>query len=913
MRPKKLTLCAWGPYRDKQEIDFTVFESKGIFLIAGPTGAGKTTIFDAISYALYGSLSGEERDKERSSVRSDFADPQIPTYVELVMEHGGKEYRILRNPEYMRPKKRKSGSNSGTAAKKADTGTGESEKSMTNMSLTKEKDNAVLYYPDGRILEGTREVNAALQELLVLDYQQFKKISMIAQGEFAKLLVAPPRDKTRIFREIFGTGVYEKFTTALGGRSRQLYAKVMERKHKLEEDIRLLTVGLEKSVWSEQVQEDLLALTEGQHWNYDALERLLVQMDAEALAAVGQWKDAYQKADKNVERLTGRLSKEEELLRKQEQLVKITAEKELLQAQSEEIKEKEKRMTLAVNAGFAESAELAVVQLNKQTEVLMLSVARLEAEEQSLLKEAAELVSVTEKADRIRELIGLAKQLKELEMTVKQLDRQITEKEVQLKAGQEKYLYEEQNCRKVKLAYEEESHRRQLAAIGLAAALLEEGHPCPVCGSTSHPAPAKPTEGIISEEELRALKVKCDKAEAGLRSLHEQTVTVKTLLDSLCVSREETEEKCAGIRKLLAAEADSECRDYLAQSTEKALSKLNAVCERASAVSELILEKKRQRMQAGEQLTELEKQCKKAQSNFAKVLKQYGFKNKEDYLAAKLSKAERDSLQKDTEEYRRKVAANKELYRHLKDAVKNTKPVDPEGLKVEIAEEKIRKESALKLHKNWEHARTEVKKTGRLVKEKRQEIEIASEEYGYVKDLENMATGNNARKLVFEQYVLAGYFEEILRAANLRFLKMTSGRYEMSRVGQVGDGRVKDNLEIQVMDYYTGKFRSVRTLSGGESFKASLSLALGMSDVIQSMNGGIRVDTLFVDEGFGALDDESLDQACNALMGLVEKNCLIGIISHVPELRERIDRQLIIEKSNTGSKVRSSQAVWNVV
>ena len=185
-------------------------------------------------------------------------------------------------------------------------------------------------------------------------------------------------------------------------------------------------------------------------------------------------------------------------------------------------------------------------------------------------------------------------------------------------------------------------------------------------------------------------------------------------------------------------------------------------------------------------------------------------------------------------------------------------------------------------------------------------MEAASAEYGYVKDLENMATGNNAKRLVFEQYVLAGYFEEILRAANLRFQKMTSGRYEMFRADEVSDGRSKDNLEIQVLDYYTGKYRSVRTLSGGESFKASLALALGMSDVIQAMNGGIRVDTLFVDEGFGALDEESLNQACDALMGLVEKNHLIGIISHVPELGERIENKLVIDKTSSGSLIKNS-------
>lgn len=183
-------------------------------------------------------------------------------------------------------------------------------------------------------------------------------------------------------------------------------------------------------------------------------------------------------------------------------------------------------------------------------------------------------------------------------------------------------------------------------------------------------------------------------------------------------------------------------------------------------------------------------------------------------------------------------------------------------------------------------------------------MQKVSEEYGYVKDLDNAANGMNPKKLVFEQYVLAAYFEEILRAANVRLMKMTADRYEMSRPDKVTDGRSRDNLEIQVLDYYTGKVRSVKTLSGGESFKASLCLALGMSDVIQAFHGGIRVDTLFVDEGFGSLDSESLDQACETLSSLVEKDRLIGIISHVPELRERIDNQLLVEKTNSGSSIR---------
>lgn len=881
MRPKKLTLCAWGPYRDKQEIDFTVFEAKGIFLITGATGAGKTTIFDAITYALYGALSGDERDKERSSVRSDFADPQIPTYVELIMEHGGQEYRIVRNPEYMRPKKREKG-------------------------LTKEKDNAILYYPDGRILEGSREVNGALQELLVLDYQQFKKISMIAQGEFAKLLVAPPKEKTRIFREIFGTGIYERFTAGLGVRSRKLYAKVMEQKHKLEEDIRLLTVGLENSSWQEETKQQLTELVASEHWNYEKLEECLQQMEEEALSSVSVRKDIFTKADKAVEKLATTISKEEEANRRIEQLRKVSEEKEALQALANEYKEKEKLCQLSVNAGFAEAAELAEVQLQKQLEHNQTEQKNLQKELEDCSLEAKELDIVVQQSGKLRGLLERAKELRDLESRLRQLNEQEKKEAAILQRGQEDYVNQETECRQWKLKYEEEDHKRKLAAIGLAAALLKEGQPCPVCGSTSHPAPAKIEEAVVSEDELKKLKMQYEKLEEKVRELHARLVMVKTRLEEISKQQEQVAEQCKDIEKILQGARDKVCREYLALPVEEAAELLARKCERAGSLAGLIEEKDRQKKRLFEQGQQLQEQLSEAANSFQETLRQYGFKSKKAYEQAKLSKEKRETLQKELEDYRKKAAANKELYQHLRDTVKKKEPTNLDVLREELNELRRQKELALKEQKSWERQLAEVKKTLLLMKDKRSSMEEASAEYGYVKDLENMATGNNAKKLVFEQYVLAGYFEEILRAANIRFRKMTSGRYEMSRVGEVGDGRIKDNLEIQVMDYYTGKYRSVRTLSGGESFKASLSLALGMSDVIQSMNGGIRVDTLFVDEGFGALDEESLDQACSTLMGLVEKNCLIGIISHVPELRERIGQQLVIEKTSSGSLVRNS-------
>ncbi len=874
MRPKKLCLCAWGPYKEKEEVDFTKFDNRGIFLITGATGAGKTTIFDAITYALYGSLSGEERDKERNSVRSDFADPQMPTYVELTMEHGGLEYQIRRNPEYLRPKKR---------SKKADN---------APVSFTKEKENAILYYPDGRILEGVKEVNHALQELLGLDYSQFKKIVMIAQGEFARLLEASPKEKTRIFREIFGTGIYERFTQGLGVRARKLYGKVMEHKAKLAEDVRLLGVDIYKSYWSEEIKQRFLEITAVENWNYEELLNCLEQMKQQATENVLFYKKEYETKDKEVERQTRLIEEQKQINSSLEQLHEIVKEQEQLQALADEYARKSENFVAAQNAGFVEGTEEKLIQLERQ----IAGNEKEEKETQNACKqledEAKELKKTVSRADKIRELINQKQMVSKLEAEQK-------ENQKLLQTGRTKYLKEEEACRSLKQTYEELERQRRFAAIGLVARLLEVGKPCPVCGSTEHPCPAQISEDIVSEEELDEIKEKLEQREKVLQELHGELLVRKTQV-------EQAEEIIARETAAFSGERDVICQKYLEIPFKQALTELQAACDRAGNIGGLLQEKYANCERLRVQREQLSKEKSATEKQMSCLLQQYGFETRESYEQAKVPRKERELLGKEIAEYQEKLTANKQLHIHLQDVTKGKCYVDLQDHVNELKERKQKRELALKAQKGAEQNRAEVKKTYKLMCEKLDLIEADSKEYGYMKDLENMANGNNSKRLVFEQYVLAGYFEEILRAANIRLRKMTSGRYEMERIGEVGDGRIKDNLEIQVMDYYTGKCRSVRTLSGGETFKASLALALGMSDVIQSMNGGIRVDTLFIDEGFGALDEESLNQACDTLMTLVEKNHLIGIISHVPELRERIENQLIIDKTGSGSTIRNS-------
>ncbi|MBE5874880.1 MAG: SMC family ATPase, partial [Lachnospiraceae bacterium] len=768
MKPQKLTLCAWGPYRNRQEVDFTTFYEQGIFLITGATGAGKTTIFDAISYALYGALSGETRDKERSGVRSDFAEPSEKTYVELSMEHGGKEYRIVRNPEYLRPKKRGDGT-----------------------AFTKERENAILYYPDGKVLEGVKEVNAALQEILVLDYQQFKKISMIAQGEFARLLVASPKEKTAIFREIFGTGIYERFTQNLSVRARGLYQKITEQKHKLEEDIRLIGTDMDKSVWPEEVREQFLELTGAEHWNYSKITEYLVGMEQEAKERIKKLTKESNATDKQIEELaaqiTGQTEENQRILSYRQALEK----REELVALSEEYQEKECKYKLAMRAAVADELwkqreQLINTLLQKKEEL-----ARRVQEKEALEKEIEALRGTVVLAEDITELLELKKSKEELEQKGLVLEKEIAKKEKESAGGQKQYLEQEKTLLAMKAEYEEEDRRRRLSAIGLAAALLKEGQPCPVCGSTSHPAPAKPDDMPVSEEHLEELKEQITVEEAALQKLHGNVVAVQTMMHSLKEQATDIDAQLTCIKERLAEEKRSVCLEYLALPVKAAEGKLKECCERAGALQELLMEKERAGKQLAQECEELEGAKKGAEEAFGEALRNQEFADEEDFLKARMDMLSVQALQTEMAAYREKVAANEELCRHLQATIKSMEMVELNELQQKLEAQKELRQKSLWEQKRWNVHLSELKKVRDMMGEKLTKIETDSAEYGYVKDLENMATGNNARKLVFEQYVLAGYFEEILKAANLRFQKMTSGRYEMFRANEVSDGRVK--------------------------------------------------------------------------------------------------------------------------
>lgn len=865
MKPQKLILSGWGPYKDKTVIDFTKLNTE-LFLITGQTGAGKTTLFDAISYALFGILSGEVREK--GTVRSDFADENTQTYVELFMTHKGLPYHIVRNPEYMRPKKKKGGEN----------------------AFTKEKENAALTLPDGSTIAGNQDVTAKMEELLGVDGRQFRQISMIAQGEFARMLLASPAEKTAIFRELFGTGIYAAVQSGLKERSSHLYRDYMNYKHKMEEDVALLE--LQEEEWEQ--------LTSHEQPDYKALEQYLetyletqktVIRDAKKIEASLQEK--LLKLKEKLTKVRENNKRFDELEETKERLDELKSRKTYFQKHNEAIAILQAARLLALE-------EKAVLQTIQSAEDEGKRLKQLQAAYEVCVEEMKAQESLFGNQERIRAAFSLRMQIEENEKNRKQANDKLENIRMFLAKAQEAYLNAGRVFEEEKKRFEEADKLYKNAVIGIAASYLKEGEPCPVCGSVEHPNIARLAEEVPDEKELEKLKARMEEAGQEASRFYENALRYRNEEKVFGQESEELQDKAA-ILKQKEKELPGEIREYITVTEPSVFEKALLVYVENQSKSEEICK------QIGLSTAEYERKhakSREAEMAFGQKRASAGFADDKQYAEAVNNVDALAKMEQEAAEYREKLHATQELFAHLKEALKGHKRMEAAKTEQDFEESQATLEEVRKKLQRELTKAQQIERSLAGIRKNRREAEKIRAEYGIVKDLDELANGNNSRRLVFEQYVLAGYFEQILKAANLRLFDMTDGRYELIRSKQVSDGRKKDNLEILVMDYYTGKERSVKTLSGGETFKASLALALGMSDCIQARNGGIRVETLFIDEGFGALDEESLEQSCAVLQSLAGYDRMIGIISHVPELRERIESQIIIEKKNYGSSVK---------
>lgn len=773
MKPLKLILSGWGPYRDSQTIDFTPVAGGGLFLITGPTGAGKTTVFDAVTFALYGEVSGSIREKD--SLRSDFAAADQTTWVELTFVHRGEIYRIVRNPRYERAKLRGEGT-------------------------TSENENAQMYCGENLVTTGSQPVTEAVSELLGLDYRQFKQISMIAQGEFTKLLMATSKERTLIFRDIFQTRLYDVIAQKLGQRVRALNDRLDEVRHRMDETAGAFRVESEawEKAWSQKSR------------NYGKLAAL-----AEA--------DSEEK-----------MLRREKLKEQQEQLDK--AYKKLVQS-TEQARQNNK----AIDVFLADSEQLE--QMKQELETAKVRRKALQKEAKKLPEMERNLAETDERQRVLTEQLGRLEEWRHAKARLSHL--------------QEQYLLLDQQAKGKKAEYEMQDDRFRKASAGILAQVLKAGEPCPVCGSMEHPAPATLTEELPDEKQLEQLK---KAAEKQMNLANEAQTKAAGALGAL----RQVEESLAGLWTQLQ-DSDEDEQTALQRGLSEEM--VNQALDR---VSQQLEESRQRNRKLSREIQELRQSCQEVEILVEKQKAAVAQKK------SGLSKP-RSMERQDISEWSRQIQ-------------------DMEALRRQQAREREKLQTTLSINQNGV----------RQMKEHMEVRQKLEEEYGTLRKLERAASGSNNRKLVLEQYVLSVYFEDILRAANQRLRSMTGDRYELYRQEERKDRRMKEGMELEVLDQYTGKKRSVRSLSGGESFKAALALALGTSDVIQSYAGGIQVETMFVDEGFGALDSESLAQAIEILTALGDSRRMIGIISHVEELKERIDDQIIVEKTNNGSSIKTN-------
>ena len=926
MRPLRLTLSAFGPYAAETTLDLEKLGKGGLYLITGDTGAGKTTLFDAITYALYDHSSSGIR--EGSMLRCKYADDKTPTFVELEFEVHGVRYTVRRNPEYQRPKARGEG-------------------------MTTEKADATLTYPNDRPpVTKAKDVTAAVQEIIGLDYNQFSQIVLIAQGQFTKLLNASTEERSRIFRKLFRTQRYAQLQERLQAEASALNQQRTAQNAKLDSLLDGLQFSPEdpdaealRTLCAQTVPETALALLDA----LTARQAAALEEAGTALQATEAQLDTVQQqlgAAAQAQRLAQQLAaRQAELAAAKPALDAARAEADRHAGDAAQLDALTAQVTQAQSALAAydaldtlcrqqtearDAARLAAAQAHKRrTQLDSLNAALAAAE--------TELAALADADTRLLALQNRSAQLTQRGEALAKLEQRLADCQRQAKTAHKA----QESYRAAAAAQDEARARRDAlerafldAQAGLLAESLTEGTPCPVCGSTHHPARAllphtAPTQAQV--EAARQAAAEADRqaqtasvaAQSALAAANEAKASLRRDAETLLPERFTTPEGTvpltfALMTNVLAEEnaalqtAQADCAAQCRQA--------EAACRRKAQLEADRQAKTRQRPALEQAAAEADRSAA-AQNASADALEgqiaqrraALPYPRRADAQAA-LDKLEADrrTLRTGMDTAQRKLkqaeqtvaaaeAAVEALTAQQTAAQKELPTRSAEELTAQQTELTAARESLRSREKQLSAQLLPNRKTAaqyRAAAEARQTLESR---WQWVSALAATAGGTltSKQKIKLEAYIQMNYLDRILRYANTRLMQMTAGQYELERIGAENQ-RSQSGLDLGVIDHYNGTRRSVKTLSGGESFKASLALALGLSDEVQSSAGGIRLDTLFLDEGFGSLDEESLELAIRVLSGLTEGDRLVGIISHVGALKDRIDRQVVVHKACTG-------------
>jgi exonuclease SbcC len=1013
VRPVKLAICAFGPFAGEQVLDFNQLGGRSLFLIHGPTGAGKTTILDAICFALYGITSGQER--EAKQMRSDYADPSVPTEVVFDFTLGNDCYRITRRPEHERPKKRGSG--------------------MTTVASEATLWQLADFGKASVLASKWSEVTAKVEGLLGFRSDQFCQVRMLPQGQFRQLLLAKSQEREEILEKLFETGFYHLIEEKLKLDARQVKEEHDKMQQQREFILRQAEAETEDALNEQKVAKDV-ALAEIQG-RIDEVRRI----EGEALRVLNEAQQIKLKIDEAQE--AGQVLEVLETKREEYERKRITleqsrkaatlaeaeksldrqvkdaeagktkvgqAEKELNEAHS---LQKTAQQNLEKQQSRENVREAAINRLSRMEEmkdkVAQLEDARKTGDEaqglftdakkacddaqiklkeyQGKLEEKQAAFDGAEKLAGFLEARKIAKEeaerlyqqrlsLDEARSEFEKSKNIFKEAEAKLKAVEQKLI----DSRDEKSVMESAWHEGQAAIL---AGELAPGTPCPVCGSTEHPYPAVSEIDLPDEAALKKKRSEVKRMEADRDTLYKRLTEsqkdmapkqadVQSLEKNLGEEKEAMlltlERKLEQVKKVLeeALHADSlllSLRPEVEILKEQMVTRGNALQkaelelkekegqliraqaaaeQKASVVPEDLRDSKalaKAAKQMSEEIRALKKALETAQAQageanekvsacksalagatdaaklageevatqtqkFEKSLNEAGFTNRQDFQIAKKALGVMEQLEKDIRQFHGNLISAEDRVKRAQKAAEGLQVPEMEGL------QSVAKQAKEKLEKELGHGRdllNEIKQIEKwmeaLEKLARESKEIDAQ-YFVIGRLSKVANGENAYGMTFQRFVLATLLDDVLTAATTRLRLMSRGRFNLQRVPSRADSRKASGLDLEVYDTWTGTVRLVSTLSGGESFLASLALSLGLADVVQSYAGGIRLDTIFIDEGFGSLDPESLDLAFKALTDIQETGRLVGIVSHVPELKERIDVRLEVIATKRGSSAR---------
>lgn len=1014
MHPLSLHMSAFGPFAGEELIDFSRLGDKPLFLINGPTGSGKTTILDAICFALYGKTTGDER--EGAQMRSDLAMPARLTEVTFTFELAGKSYRIRRIPEQPRPKARGEGFTQQSA-----------EAQLWLLDTAGEPGKVIV---SSKVTDATREI----EQLLGMNADQFRQVMVLPQGKFRQLLTADSKDREHIFSQLFQTQIYKQLEDELKSRSAEVRREV-DALHK-QKNALLQNVGLEtnealaekrlqvsgesaqlKKILAQRLDEKtkasgdkdravelltrfaqldvLIAEQKKLGAGQDEIEKISLQLQrSERAQEILPEFERYQLSSAEFKKHRERFSTESAALSTLEQRFQaVSIEHAALPEQQLQLsKNKEQRQVLL---GFQARVE-KLEQLQKSASVAANAVSVAEAQHHAAKLKSEQNAQKIEQAEQVlsrlraavlqsgtlqSECHALAQQL-EIKQKIGQLQKLSDGAKAALLTSQKngsrlKERADEQQ--KVATTIERDWHLAQAAILAMT---LQDEAPCPVCGSHDHPSPAHsdvapPTQAMVDQirneaqhandalmlerenyrsinNEITRLSQEIDElnqrlgdaqyielevlqsqfkqlkkqleilqhqqgelstTEQMLSSLKDAQLPLLSALDAArkaldtAITTHAEERKAYQIAEQEVPEAyraasqlgagitqqEHEIRrcEQLIESLQRRYTMTKEQRDSAMAALSIIKENQQQSQQKQEV----------AQQQWQSVLLKSAFEDLDDFTRSVLPRANRDALLQRVEDYKQAVQQNLGALQSQQSTLENQSRPDLQPYIERIAAAEQAQQIADQQWRDMHDQFTLLENAEQRIKALQNESRALEDRYAVVGTLSDVANGQTGNKVSLQRFVLSVLLDDVLIEASHRLALMSKGRYRLLRKEERSKGNRASGLDLEVEDGYTGRVRGVATLSGGESFMAALSLALGLSDVVQAYAGGIRLDTLFIDEGFGSLDPESLDLAIRTLTDLQQSGRMVGIISHVTELKEQISARIDITASERGSKI----------